>query len=131
MIKLSVLDLAYIGEGFSPTDALTNALDLAQYAEAAGFTRFWLAEHHNLAGIEQLRRRRRPLPLLCASLKYTGLPPLSARARTGGPIRGTLSRARRRPGPFLSPHARAPDRGTDTPLRDISMAYLHGIVLSR
>ncbi|MBT7955142.1 MAG: LLM class flavin-dependent oxidoreductase, partial [Rhodospirillaceae bacterium] len=47
MIQLSVLDLAYIGEGFSPADALTNALDLAQHAEAAGFTRFWLAEHHN------------------------------------------------------------------------------------
>jgi luciferase family oxidoreductase group 1 len=51
MIKLSVLDLAYIGEGFTPADALSNALDLAQHAEAAGFTRFWLAEHHNLAGI--------------------------------------------------------------------------------
>jgi len=51
MVKLSVLDLAYIGEGFTPTDALANALDLAQHAEAAGFGRFWLAEHHNLAGI--------------------------------------------------------------------------------
>ena len=51
MVKLSVLDLAYIGEGFTPTDALTNALDLAQHAEGAGYTRFWLAEHHNLAGI--------------------------------------------------------------------------------
>ncbi len=51
MVQLSVLDLAYIGEGFSPTDALTNALDPAQHAEAAGYTRFWLAEHHNLAGI--------------------------------------------------------------------------------
>jgi luciferase family oxidoreductase group 1 len=51
MIKLSLLDLAYIGKGFSATDALANALDLAQHAEAAGFTRFWLAEHHNLAGI--------------------------------------------------------------------------------
>ena len=51
MIKLSVLDLAYIGEGFSPADALSNALDLAQHAEAAGYNRFWLAEHHNLAGI--------------------------------------------------------------------------------
>ena len=51
MLQLSVLDLAYIGEGFSPADALTNALDLAQNAEAAGFKRFWLAEHHNLAGI--------------------------------------------------------------------------------
>ena len=51
MVQLSVLDLAYIGEGFAPADALANALDLAQHAEAAGFKRFWLAEHHNLAGI--------------------------------------------------------------------------------
>ena len=51
MVKLSVLDLANIGEGFTPADALRNALDLAQHAEAAGYTRFWLAEHHNLAGI--------------------------------------------------------------------------------
>ena len=50
-MKLSVLDLAYIGEGFTPGDALANALDLAQHAEAAGFARFWLAEHHNLPGI--------------------------------------------------------------------------------
>ncbi len=51
MVQLSVLDLAYIGEGFTPADALANTLDLAQHAEAAGFARFWLAEHHNLAGI--------------------------------------------------------------------------------
>lgn len=51
MVKLSVLDLANIGEGFTPADALANALDLARHAEAAGFERFWLAEHHNLAGI--------------------------------------------------------------------------------
>jgi luciferase family oxidoreductase group 1 len=51
MVQLSVLDLAYIREGFSSADALSNALDLAQNAEAAGFNRYWLAEHHNLAGI--------------------------------------------------------------------------------
>ena len=51
MVDLSVLDLAYIGEGFTPADALHNALDLARNAEAAGYERFWLAEHHNLAGI--------------------------------------------------------------------------------
>ena len=51
MVDLSVLDLANIGEGFTPADALANTLDLAQHVEAAGFTRFWLAEHHNLAGI--------------------------------------------------------------------------------
>ena len=51
MVQLSVLDLANIGEGFTPADALANALDLAQHAEAAGYTRYWLAEHHNLSGI--------------------------------------------------------------------------------
>ncbi|MEC8371403.1 MAG: LLM class flavin-dependent oxidoreductase [Pseudomonadota bacterium] len=51
MVNLSVLDLAYIGEGFTPADALHNASDLARHAEAAGYERFWLAEHHNLAGI--------------------------------------------------------------------------------
>ena len=51
MVQLSVLDLAYIGEGFTPADALANALDLARHAETAGFARFWLAEHHNLASI--------------------------------------------------------------------------------
>ena len=51
MVNLSVLDLAYVGEGFTPADALHNALDLARNAEAAGYERFWLAEHHNLAGI--------------------------------------------------------------------------------
>lgn len=50
-IPLSVLDLAYVREGFDPADALHNALDLAQHAERFGYTRFWLAEHHNLAGI--------------------------------------------------------------------------------
>lgn len=51
MTRLSVLDLANIGEGFTPADALANALDLAQRAEAAGYQRFWLAEHHNFDGI--------------------------------------------------------------------------------
>jgi alkanesulfonate monooxygenase SsuD/methylene tetrahydromethanopterin reductase-like flavin-dependent oxidoreductase (luciferase family) len=51
MVPLSVLDLASIGEGFTPADAFTNTLDLAQHAAAAGFARFWLAEHHNLASI--------------------------------------------------------------------------------
>ena len=51
MVQLSVLDLANIGEGFTPADALANARDLAQHAEAVGYHRYWLAEHHNLSGI--------------------------------------------------------------------------------
>jgi len=48
---LSVLDLAPIVEGSTPADALRNSLDLARHAERLGYRRFWLAEHHNAAGI--------------------------------------------------------------------------------
>ena len=49
--RLSILDLAPIPEGSTPADALRNTLDLARRAERLGFTRFWLAEHHNMTGI--------------------------------------------------------------------------------
>ena len=48
---LSVLDLAPIVEGSTPSVALRNSLDLAQHAERFGYHRFWLAEHHNAIGI--------------------------------------------------------------------------------
>jgi luciferase family oxidoreductase group 1 len=48
---LSVLDVAPIVEGGTAGDALQNTRDLAQHAERWGYRRFWLAEHHNLAGI--------------------------------------------------------------------------------
>jgi luciferase family oxidoreductase group 1 len=51
MTKLSVLDLAPVTEGNTPTDALHNSLDLAQHAERWGYQRYWLAEHHNMKGI--------------------------------------------------------------------------------
>jgi len=50
-IPFSILDLAPIVEGANAADALRNSLDLARAAEALGFTRFWLAEHHNMPGI--------------------------------------------------------------------------------
>jgi luciferase family oxidoreductase group 1 len=51
MAALSILDLAFVAEGATPADALHNTLDLAQHAERWGYTRFWLAEHHNMVGI--------------------------------------------------------------------------------
>jgi len=48
---LSILDLAPVAEGSSPSDALTHTLDLARHAERWGYRRFWLAEHHNMTGI--------------------------------------------------------------------------------
>lgn len=51
MIAYSVLDLAPITEGAKAADAFRNSLDLARHAEALGYKRFWLAEHHNMSGI--------------------------------------------------------------------------------
>lgn len=49
--KFSLLDLSPIPEGHTAADALANSASLAQTAEAAGYHRFWLAEHHNMPGI--------------------------------------------------------------------------------
>ena len=51
MAKLSILDLSPIVEGGTPAQALSNSLDLAQHAERWGYTRYWVAEHHNMPGI--------------------------------------------------------------------------------
>ncbi|WP_062017619.1 LLM class flavin-dependent oxidoreductase [Aureimonas sp. AU4] len=51
MIPYSVLDLSPIPEGSTAADALRNTLDLARHAEALGYNRYWLAEHHNMTGI--------------------------------------------------------------------------------
>lgn len=50
-IPFSVLDLAGVREGGSIPESLGNTLDLARHAERWGYTRFWLAEHHNMPGI--------------------------------------------------------------------------------
>jgi luciferase family oxidoreductase group 1 len=47
----SILDLAPVPQGATPGDALRNSRDLARHAEAWGYRRYWLAEHHNMIGI--------------------------------------------------------------------------------
>src|SRR6476660_4530862 len=49
--RFSILDLAPVREGGTIAEAFSNTLDLAQHAERWGFTRFWIAEHHNMPGI--------------------------------------------------------------------------------
>ena len=51
MIPFSVLDLSPVLDGETPREALQHSVALARHAEALGYHRFWLAEHHNLAGI--------------------------------------------------------------------------------
>ena len=48
---LSVLDLAPVVLGSSPSEALANSLELCRHVERLGFHRYWVAEHHNMPGI--------------------------------------------------------------------------------
>jgi luciferase family oxidoreductase group 1 len=50
-VPLSILDLAPVASGSSVGDALRNSIDLVQRAEALGYNRYWVAEHHNMPGI--------------------------------------------------------------------------------
>ena len=51
MVPVSILDLAPVVLGETPREALRKSLDLARHAEAFGYTRYWVAEHHNMTGI--------------------------------------------------------------------------------
>ncbi len=51
MVPLSILDLVPVILGETPREALPKSLDLARHAERFGYTRFWVAEHHNMTGI--------------------------------------------------------------------------------
>lgn len=49
--KYSILELASVGVDSYPGETFQNSLDLARKAEAMGYSRFWLAEHHNMVSI--------------------------------------------------------------------------------
>ena len=51
MTPLSILDLSPIVQGGNAGQALRNSRDLAAHAERWGYRRFWMAEHHNMAGV--------------------------------------------------------------------------------
>lgn len=49
--RFSVLELAPVRDNGNVAEALHNSLALARHAEKLGFSRFWVAEHHNMDGI--------------------------------------------------------------------------------
>jgi luciferase family oxidoreductase group 1 len=50
-VPLSVLDLSVLSSGATSGDALRTTAALAQRADQLGFTRFWVAEHHNMPSV--------------------------------------------------------------------------------
>ena len=51
MTTYSMLDLVPVVQGGNVARALANAADLARHAEAQGYHRYWVAEHHGMPGI--------------------------------------------------------------------------------
>ena len=51
MVRISILDLAPITQGSDAAASFARSVDLARHAERWGYTRFWIAEHHNMPGI--------------------------------------------------------------------------------
>lgn len=47
----SVLDLAGVSEGYTAADSFHNSLSLAKHTEQLGYTRYWVAEHHNMPSV--------------------------------------------------------------------------------
>ena len=50
-MRLSVLDLVPVRVDQSTSDALAATLRLAQTADRLGYTRYWVAEHHNMPSV--------------------------------------------------------------------------------
>jgi len=50
-LPLSVLDLSPVGAGITPSQAIRDSIALCRIAEELGYTRYWFAEHHNMASI--------------------------------------------------------------------------------
>src|SRR5271170_492158 len=50
-LAVSVLDLVGMRSGESAGSAIARSVDLAQHVERLGYKRFWLAEHHAIAGL--------------------------------------------------------------------------------
>jgi alkanesulfonate monooxygenase SsuD/methylene tetrahydromethanopterin reductase-like flavin-dependent oxidoreductase (luciferase family) len=50
-VKLSVLDVGLIRTNQSAANAFSSMISLAQHAEKLGYHRYWLSEHHNVAGV--------------------------------------------------------------------------------
>lgn len=50
-MKLSVLDQSVVAKGDTAAETFRKTVNLAQMAEQLGYTRFWVAEHHNSNGM--------------------------------------------------------------------------------
>jgi luciferase family oxidoreductase group 1 len=76
MVPLSVLDLAPIVQGGNAAQSFRHSAELARHAEALGYHRFWMAEHHSMPGIASAAT--------AVALAYVGSQTSSIRIGAGG-----------------------------------------------
>ena len=50
-LKLSILDQTPVRRGSNPSEALKESIQLVKLADASGFTRYWISEHHNISSL--------------------------------------------------------------------------------
>ena len=50
-LPLAVLDFVGIEHGEDPSASIAGAVRIAQAAEAAGYRRYWVSEHHNMTSL--------------------------------------------------------------------------------
>ncbi|MFI4982226.1 MAG: MsnO8 family LLM class oxidoreductase, partial [Nevskiales bacterium] len=72
-LHLSILDQSPIISGHTPARAILETVKLAQAAEALGFHRYWLAEHHAVAALADP----------CPEILLTRVASATARIRVG------------------------------------------------
>ena len=51
MVPLSVLDLSPVSATSTPRQAILDSVALARLCDGLGYVRYWVAEHHGMAGV--------------------------------------------------------------------------------
>ena len=91
--RLSMLDLVAVREGGTVRQALDIAVQTAQKAEALGFARYWLAEHHNMPGIASSARVPKASATTSGGWLGSMMPPEPTRMRVVWPAMWPISTA--------------------------------------
>ena len=105
-MRLSVLDLVPVRTDQNTGDALAATVRLAQTADRLGFTRYWLAEHHNMPAVAATARR-------CSSVSGRADHGAAAGVRWGDAAQPRTAGGRRavRPAGGAAPGAHRPGPG--------------------
>src|SRR5215204_4885497 len=135
MTPLSILDLVRVTEATDARGALDNVRDIAVHAEAWGYRRIWVAEHHNMPGIASaatsvvighVAAGTKAIRVGAGGIMLPNHAPLVIAEQFGtlaalfpGP---SISASAARPAPISSPRARSGETSGATSIRSPTMS---------